>query len=98
LDSEENFKDEKNFAVVITKKGAQNLKEAGITAPADHYKDRTIRATGTVSEVDGIPRIEINDAKQIRIVQQKAGADSGSLTLHAGADTAPAVTETIRLD
>ena len=67
LDAEENFKDEKNFAVVITKKGAQSLKEAGITDPAAHYKDQMILATGTVREVDGIPRIEIDDAKQLRI-------------------------------
>src|SRR5258708_5985504 len=44
LDAEENFKDEKNFAVVITKKGAASLKAAGITDPADHYKGKTIRA------------------------------------------------------
>ena len=38
LDAEEDFKDEKNFAVVITKKGAASLKEAGIADPADHFK------------------------------------------------------------
>ena len=65
LDAEENFKDEKNFAVVITRKGAESLNAAGITDPADHFKGKTIRATGTVKEVDGVPRIEIDDAKQI---------------------------------
>ena len=68
LDSEENFKDEKNFAVVITRKGAVSLKEAGITAPADHFKGKTMRATGTVKEVDGVPRIEIDTAEQIKVV------------------------------
>jgi hypothetical protein len=68
LDSETDFRDEKNFAVVITKKGAASLKEAGIDSPAEHYKDKKIRATGTVKEVDKIPRIEIDDAKQIIIV------------------------------
>jgi DNA/RNA endonuclease YhcR with UshA esterase domain len=65
LDAEDDFKDEKNFAVVITRKGAESLKEAGITGPAGHYKDKTVRATGTVKEVDGVPRIEIDDAKQL---------------------------------
>src|SRR5262245_54144453 len=65
LDAEEDFKDEKNFAVVITKKGAASLKEAGIDDPAGHFKGKTIRATGTVKEVDGVPRIEIDDAKQV---------------------------------
>ena len=69
LDSETDFRDEKNFAVVITKAGAASLKEAGIDNPAAHFKDKKIRATGTVKEVDKVPRIEIDDAKQIRIVE-----------------------------
>src|SRR5262245_35258360 len=69
LDAEENFKDEKNFAVVITKAGAESLKAAGITDPADLFNGKTIRATGTVKEVDGVPRIEIDDAKQIAVAK-----------------------------
>jgi hypothetical protein len=68
LDAEQDFRDEKNFAVVITKAGAAKLKDAGINDPASHFKDKKIRATGTVKEVDKIPRIEIDEAKQIRIV------------------------------
>lgn len=70
LDSEEDFKDEKNFAVVITRKGAASLKDAGIADPAAYFKGRTIRATGTVKQVDGVPRIEIEDAKQIAIAEK----------------------------
>jgi hypothetical protein len=44
LDAEEDFKDEKNFAVVITKKGAASLKEAGVADPAAHYKGKKITA------------------------------------------------------
>jgi DNA/RNA endonuclease YhcR with UshA esterase domain len=69
LDAEENFKDEKNFAVVITRKGAAGLKDAGITDLADHFKGKTITAKGTVKEVDGVPRIEIDDAKQIAVAK-----------------------------
>jgi hypothetical protein len=67
LDSETNFRDEKNFAVVITKAGAASLRESGIDNPAEHFKDKKIRATGTVKEVDKVPRIEIDEAKQIMI-------------------------------
>lgn len=67
LDAEEDFKDEKNFAVVITKKGAASLKDAGVTDPADHFKGKTVTAKGTVKEVDDVPRIEIDDAKQITL-------------------------------
>jgi DNA/RNA endonuclease YhcR with UshA esterase domain len=70
LDSEEEFKDEKNFAIVITKKGAASLKEAGIADPADHFKGKTVTAKGTVKEVDGVPRIEIDEAKQITAMRK----------------------------
>jgi len=71
LDSEIDFRDEKNFAIVITKAGAKSLKKAGIDNPADHFKDKKIRATGTVKEVDKVPRIEIDDAKQIVILEKR---------------------------
>jgi DNA/RNA endonuclease YhcR with UshA esterase domain len=67
LDAEEDFKDERNFAVVITKTGAASLKDAGVTDPAGHFKGKTIRAAGTVKEVDGVPRIEIDKADQIKL-------------------------------
>src|SRR5262249_53157183 len=56
----------KNFAVVITRAGAASLKQAGITNPAEYFQDKKIRATGTVKEVDKVPRIEIEDANQIK--------------------------------
>jgi hypothetical protein len=55
--------------VVITKAGAASLKEAGVESPADHCKDKKILAMGTVKEVDREPRIEINEAKQIRLIK-----------------------------
>jgi len=71
LDSEENFKDEKNFAVVINKDGAADLKKKCIDDPAAHFKDKVIIATGEVKEVDGIPRIEVSEAKQIKLASDK---------------------------
>src|SRR5262245_22011419 len=70
LDAEEDFRDENNFAIVITKQGADSLKDAGIADPAEHFKGKTITATGTVKEVDGVPRIEIAAAKQIAVVEK----------------------------
>jgi hypothetical protein len=69
LDAQTDFRDEKNFAVVITKAGAAALKQAGIDNPASHFKEKKIRATGTVKEVDKVPRIEIDEAKQIKLVE-----------------------------
>ena len=71
LDSEEDFQDEKNFAVVITRAGAAKLREEGINDAAEHFNGKTIRATGLVKEVDKVPRIEIDEAKQIRVLEAK---------------------------
>jgi hypothetical protein len=71
LDSTTDHHDPKNLAVVITVAGAASLKAAGVAKPAEHYKDKTIRATGTVSLKENEPRIEINDANQIRLAPKK---------------------------
>ncbi len=71
LDSEENFKDEKNLATVITKAGADKFAEMGIADPAEHFRGKTIRVTGTVTVKDDVPRIEVDDPKQIRLVDKK---------------------------
>jgi DNA/RNA endonuclease YhcR with UshA esterase domain len=65
LDSEDDFRDEKNFAVVITIRGADSLRLKGITDPATYFQDHVIRVRGTVKEVDEVPRIEVDDEKQI---------------------------------
>jgi hypothetical protein len=71
LDSDEDFKDEKNFAVVINKDGAVDLKKKGIDDPAAHFKNQVIVASGEVKEVDNVPRIEISEAKQIKLATDK---------------------------
>ena len=71
LDSEEDFHDEKNFAVVISYDHAAKFQEAGIDDPAEHYKDKTIRVTGKVIEEDDQVRIRVEDPKQIKIVEPK---------------------------
>jgi hypothetical protein len=71
LDAKIDFRDEKNFAVVITRDGAASLERAGINNPAEHCKDKKIRALGVVKEVDKVPRIEIQEAGQIRIVSNE---------------------------
>jgi DNA/RNA endonuclease YhcR with UshA esterase domain len=71
LDAEENFKDPKNFAVIITKAGAAKFKEAGIDSLADHFRGKLIRAKGTVKEVQEVPRIEIDDPADLNIVEKK---------------------------
>jgi hypothetical protein len=71
LDADGDFRSDKNFAVIITKTGAAQFKEQGIADPAEHFRSKTIRAKGTVKEVDGVPRIEIDDPQQLTIVEPK---------------------------
>jgi hypothetical protein len=69
LDSEKNFRDEKNIAITITKAGAAELKKAGIDDPAEHFKGKTIRVRGTLNLKDKVARIEVKEAKQIELVK-----------------------------
>jgi DNA/RNA endonuclease YhcR with UshA esterase domain len=71
LDSEENFRDEKNLAVVVTEEGAGKFKDSGIDNPAEHFRGKTIRVTGTVTLKDERPRIEVSDPKSITLIEAK---------------------------
>ncbi len=71
LNSEEDFHDEKNLAVVISYDHIAKFQEAGIDDPADYYKGKTIRITGKVIKEDDEVRIRVDDAKQIKIVEPK---------------------------
>jgi hypothetical protein len=71
LDAESDFRDAKNFAVVITREGAKQLGKIGISKPAEDLKNKTIWAKGKVELVDGVPRIAVREAKQIRISKEE---------------------------
>jgi DNA/RNA endonuclease YhcR with UshA esterase domain len=72
LDSEEDFHDEKNLAVVISYDHAAKFQEAGIDDPSEYYKGKTIRVTGKVIEEDDQLRIRVDDPKQIKLVETKS--------------------------
>jgi DNA/RNA endonuclease YhcR with UshA esterase domain len=71
LDSEEDFRSDKNLAVVITEEVAGKFKDAGIDDPAQHFRDKTIRVKGTVILKDERPRIEVADPKDIKLIEKK---------------------------
>jgi hypothetical protein len=71
LDSEEDFRDEKNLAIVITEDGASKFKDSGVEDPAAHFRGKTIRVTGTVTLKDERPRIEVSDPKAIKLIEAK---------------------------
>ena len=71
LDSEEDFRDEKNLAVVISYDHIDKFREAGIDDPAEYYKGKTIHVTGKVIDEDDQVRIRVEDPKQIKLVETK---------------------------
>jgi DNA/RNA endonuclease YhcR with UshA esterase domain len=71
LNSEENYRDEKNFTVVLFEKGLEGLKKNKIDDPTTHYKGKTVRVSGTVTLYNKKPQIKVEDAEQIQVVETK---------------------------
>jgi hypothetical protein len=71
LDSEEDYWDRKNLGIVITKAGAAKFKKAGVEEPSVHFKGKLVRVKGKVILKDQRPRIEVDDPKQIQIVEKE---------------------------
>jgi DNA/RNA endonuclease YhcR with UshA esterase domain len=46
------------------------LKAAGVDEPMTHYRGKTVRVTGTVSEFNDRPQIVVEDAGQITVVDR----------------------------
>ncbi len=68
LDSEENFRAEKNLGVQISEEVAAKLKEKGVDAPHTHYADKTIRVTGPIFLQEGGVYLRIEDPDRIALV------------------------------
>jgi DNA/RNA endonuclease YhcR with UshA esterase domain len=71
LNSEENFKDAKNFTVFIGRTGLDKFARAKIDDPATHFKGKTIRVSGTVKLYMNRPEIVVSDPEQIQVVDTK---------------------------
>jgi hypothetical protein len=66
LDSERSFQDEKNLGIAISERGVADLRQQrGIDAPAEYYRGKTIRVTGTVVLEDDRPYIKVDSADQL---------------------------------
>jgi DNA/RNA endonuclease YhcR with UshA esterase domain len=72
LNSETDFKDKNNFTIFLGgKELLEKFKKAKIDDPAAHFKDRTIRVTGTVKLYREKPEIAVDDPDQIQVVEKK---------------------------
>jgi DNA/RNA endonuclease YhcR with UshA esterase domain len=71
LNSEENYRDDKNFTIFLDKDALEKLKKAKIDDPAAHYKGKTIRVTGTVKLYRDKPEIAVTEPDQIQVVEKR---------------------------
>jgi hypothetical protein len=71
LDSEADYHDEKNVAVVISYDDLDAFKKAGIDDPSTHYKGKTIRVMGTPKREAGQVRMHVKEPKDITILKEK---------------------------
>lgn len=74
LDSEADFRDPVNLAVVIDYENLPAFRKAGIPDPIAHYKGKKIHVTGKItrnkSNSDGL-EIQVREPGEIRIVKDK---------------------------
>jgi DNA/RNA endonuclease YhcR with UshA esterase domain len=71
LNSEANYRDGKNFTLLIDRKAADKLKKAGIADPAAHFKGKTVYVSGTVTLYQNRPQIQVEEPGQIKVVEKK---------------------------
>lgn len=70
LDSEPDFRDAKNLAVVISYDHADKFREAGISDPAEHFRNKTVQVTGKIIREAEQVRIRVEDPKMIKVVDE----------------------------
>lgn len=71
LNSEPDFKDEKNFTIFIPRNVSEKFKQAKIENPAEYFKGKTILVTGEVILYQKKVEIKIDEPEQIKIVEKK---------------------------
>jgi DNA/RNA endonuclease YhcR with UshA esterase domain len=74
LNSEANYRDGKNFTVLLNQGVLAKFKKAKVEDAAEHFKGKTIRVTGTVKLYQNKPEIVVDDPAQITVVEKKGGA------------------------
>ncbi|GIW85213.1 MAG: hypothetical protein KatS3mg107_0873 [Gemmataceae bacterium] len=71
LDSEEDFRDEKNLGVAISAEAAAKFRAQGIADPAAHFLGQTIRVRGCVMRFENRPYLPVHDPQQITLIPKK---------------------------
>ena len=72
LNSEVDFRSEKNFAVFIPNVALAAFQKAGADDPGKYYYGKTIVVSGTVALVQNRPQVRVEDPSQIKVVNNAA--------------------------
>lgn len=78
LNSEADFRADKNFAIFIPNIALSAFQKANIADPGKHYYGKTILVSGTVAVVQNRPQIRVEDPTQIKIVNGNAATGSAT--------------------
>ena len=71
LNSEANYRDGKNFTVMLGRAVLAKYKKVKVEDAAEHFKGKTIRVSGTVKLYNKKPEIVVDDPAQITVVEKK---------------------------
>jgi DNA/RNA endonuclease YhcR with UshA esterase domain len=71
LNSQEDFKDARNFTVFLGKDALEKFREAKIEDPAAHFKGKTILVSGKATLYREQPQIAVDGPDQIKIEEKK---------------------------
>lgn len=71
LNSEADFKSEKNFTVMLTKPALDEMKKDKIDDPAGYFKGKKVQVYGTVKLFKDKPEIAVEKAGQVTISKQE---------------------------
>ncbi|MHB1424285.1 MAG: prepilin-type N-terminal cleavage/methylation domain-containing protein [Gemmataceae bacterium] len=71
LDSEADYKDKKNLAVVIAEADLHRFQERKIEDPSSYYRGKRLRVTGKVVFQDDQFQVHVTSPSQIEIVQTR---------------------------
>jgi hypothetical protein len=78
LNSEADFRNERNFAIFIPNIALAAFKQAGVEDPGVYYKDKTIVVSGTVVLSQNRPQIRVENVNQIKVVPAPAARPAPS--------------------
>jgi DNA/RNA endonuclease YhcR with UshA esterase domain len=75
LNSEEDYKDAKNFTLFIDEETLAKFKEAKIEDPAAHFKGKLVEVKGSVTLYRDRPEIKLTGPSDIKVIEKKKDAD-----------------------